>query len=44
MLLSLAVSSRVDVERALDQLATSNPEKLDWRHSVVDLLTPRTPR
>lgn len=28
----------VDVDAALTKLATANKEKLDWRHSIVDLM------
>ena len=28
----------VDVTSILDKLAASNKEKLDWRHSIVDLM------
>jgi hypothetical protein len=28
----------VDVAAVLDGLATKNPEKLDWKHSIVDLM------
>jgi len=28
----------VDVTAVLDDLAASNPQKLDWRHSIVDLM------
>jgi len=28
----------VDVEAVLTCLASKNPEKLDWRHSIVDLM------
>lgn len=28
----------MDVAAILDSLAAKNPEKLDWRHSIVDLL------
>jgi hypothetical protein len=30
--------SNVDVEAVLTKLAASNPEKLDWRKSIVDLM------
>lgn len=30
--------SRAELESALDDLAIKNPERLDWRHSIVDLL------
>ena len=30
--------SNVDVAAILDGLAAKNPEKLDWKHSIVDLL------
>ncbi|MDP4023283.1 DUF3597 domain-containing protein [Methylobacterium sp. NEAU 140] len=28
----------VDVEAVLTDLASKNPQKLDWRHSIVDLM------
>jgi 3-oxoacyl-ACP reductase-like protein len=28
----------VDVTAVLDDLAANNPQKLDWRHSIVDLM------
>ncbi len=28
----------IDVTGVLDDLAASNPQKLDWRHSIVDLM------
>ena len=28
----------VDVEAILNDMAKNNPEKLDWRHSIVDLM------
>jgi Domain of unknown function (DUF3597) len=31
-------SSPVDVTAILDDLASKNPEKLDWRKSIVDLM------
>ena len=33
-----AVPASVDVGAVLDDLAAKNPEKLDWKHSIVDLL------
>ena len=33
-----AVPAAVDVGAVLDDLAAKNPEKLDWKHSIVDLL------
>lgn len=33
-----AVPASVDVGAILDDLAAKNPEKLDWKHSIVDLL------
>jgi hypothetical protein len=30
--------SRVDVTATLDQMAAANSQKLDWRHSIVDLM------
>jgi len=29
---------QVDVERVLDDMAKGNSQKLDWRHSIVDLM------
>ena len=29
---------QVDVERILDDMAKGNSQKLDWRHSIVDLM------
>jgi 3-oxoacyl-ACP reductase-like protein len=34
-----AAISAVDVEAVLEDLAAHNPQKLDWRHSIVDLMT-----
>jgi len=31
-------ASSVDLAAVLDQLAAKNPEKLDWKHSIVDLM------
>ena len=31
-------SAPVDVAAVLDHLAAQNPQKLDWRHSIVDLM------
>ncbi|MEL6064095.1 MULTISPECIES: DUF3597 domain-containing protein [unclassified Methylobacterium] len=31
-------SDPVDVEAVLNSLAEKNPQKLDWRHSIVDLM------
>ncbi|ACB22943.1 hypothetical protein ABID82_000399 [Methylobacterium sp. PvP062] len=31
-------SEPVDVEAVLTSLAEKNPQKLDWRHSIVDLM------
>lgn len=28
----------VDIAATLDDLAAANPQKLDWRHSIVDLM------
>ena len=28
----------VDIAAVLDRMAAANPEKLDWRHSIVDLM------
>ena len=33
-----AVATEVDVAATLDKLAASNKQKLDWRHSIVDLM------
>jgi hypothetical protein len=33
-----AVPASVDGGAVLDDLAAKNPEKLDWKHSIVDLL------
>jgi hypothetical protein len=33
-----AATQQVDVAAILDGLAAKNPEKLDWKHSIVDLL------
>jgi hypothetical protein len=33
-----AVLTEVDVVTILDNMAAKNPEKLDWRHSIVDLM------
>jgi hypothetical protein len=33
-----ASAQPVDVTAILDGLAAKNPEKLDWRHSIVDLM------
>lgn len=33
-----APSAPVDVAAVLDHLAAQNPQKLDWRHSIVDLM------
>jgi hypothetical protein len=33
-----AVLTEVDVVTILDNLAAKNPEKLDWRQSIVDLM------
>jgi hypothetical protein len=35
---SAAHGGTVDVEAILTKLAASNKEKLDWRHSIVDLM------
>ena len=35
---SPASGQKVDVTAILDGLAAKNPEKLDWRHSIVDLM------
>jgi len=31
-------TSQVDVAAILDKMASSNKEKLDWKHSIVDLM------
>jgi hypothetical protein len=31
-------TQQVDVTAILDGMAAKNPEKLDWRHSIVDLM------
>ena len=33
-----AVLTEVDVEKILDAMAAKNPQKLDWKHSIVDLM------
>ncbi|HEY0788009.1 MAG TPA: DUF3597 domain-containing protein [Thermoanaerobaculia bacterium] len=33
-----ARAQQVDVEATLDRLAANNPQKLDWKHSIVDLM------
>ena len=33
-----APAQAVDVAAILDQLASKNSEKLDWKHSIVDLM------
>ena len=33
-----ATTSRVDVDAILTKMAADNPEKLDWKHSIVDLM------
>lgn len=33
-----AVAEQVDVEAILDKLAADNAEKLDWKHSIVDMM------
>jgi hypothetical protein len=33
-----ASASSVDVAAVLDKLAAKNSEKLDWKHSIVDLM------
>ncbi len=33
-----AVASPVDVAATLDKMASTNREKLDWKHSIVDLM------
>ena len=34
----VATASSVDVAAILDRMAASNNEKLDWKHSIVDLM------
>jgi hypothetical protein len=34
----VATAPQVDVAAILDDLARKNPEKLDWKHSIVDLM------
>jgi hypothetical protein len=33
-----AVSAPIDIASVLDRMAASNKEKLDWKHSIVDLM------
>jgi len=33
-----AVATQVDVEAILNKLASEHKEKLDWKHSIVDLM------
>lgn len=33
-----AVQGPVDIAAILDRMAASHPEKLDWKHSIVDLM------
>jgi len=33
-----AVQGPVDIAAILDGMAAKNPEKLDWKHSIVDLM------
>ena len=33
-----ATASQVDVAATLDRMAASNAQKLDWKHSIVDLM------
>ena len=33
-----ATASQVDVAATLDRMAASNSQKLDWKHSIVDLM------
>jgi len=35
---STAPAAPVDVAAVLDHLASQDPQKLDWRHSIVDLM------
>lgn len=36
--LASAPAQQVDVAAVLDRMAAANPEKLDWKHSIVDLM------
>ena len=33
-----ATQQQVDVGAVLDEMGRKNPEELDWRHSIVDLM------
>lgn len=33
-----AAIERVDMEKVLDEMAAKNPQKLNWRSSIVDLM------
>lgn len=33
-----ATMERVDIEQVLDGMAANNPQKLNWRNSIVDLM------
>lgn len=33
-----ATIERVDMEKVLDEMAAKNPQKLNWRNSIVDLM------
>ena len=35
---AVATAPAVDISAVLDTMAKSNPEKLDWKHSIVDLM------
>jgi hypothetical protein len=35
---AIPAAQTVDVAAVLDGLAAKNPEKLDWKHSIVDLM------
>ena len=35
---NVATATQVDVEKILTKLASENKEKLDWKHSIVDLM------
>ena len=35
---STSLPRNVDIEATLNTMAASNPEKLDWKHSIVDLM------
>ncbi|HVT45961.1 MAG TPA: DUF3597 domain-containing protein [Thermoanaerobaculia bacterium] len=33
-----ASGQQIDIQATLDRMAADNPQKLDWRHSIVDLM------